>query len=105
MNDVLRIGLVGCGRIAQTAHLPALEKARGVSVVALCDVRPQVARLIASRYAVDRFYDDLDAFLADRDIEAVLIAVPDRLHVEVATRALQAGKHVLLEKPIGVTVE
>lgn len=104
MSDSLRFGLVGCGRIAQTAHLPALEKARGASLVALCDVRVLVARRLADRYAIERIYDDLDAFLADRDIEAVLIAVPDRLHVEVATRALRAGKHVLLEKPIGVTV-
>jgi predicted dehydrogenase len=104
MADPVELGLIGCGRIAQTAHLPALRKARGVRLTALCDVRPRVAETIAARYGIDRVYHNVEDLLGDPRVAAVLVAVPDRLHVDVAARSLRAGKHVLVEKPIGTTV-
>jgi predicted dehydrogenase len=102
MDDV-RIGLIGAGRIAQTAHLPALARADGVRLVALCDRSPVLSVGVARRYDVPG-YTTVEELLSRADIDAVIIAVPDRLHLPLASQALQAGKHVLVEKPLAGTV-
>lgn len=99
----LRVGVVGCGRIAQVAHLPAAAKAAGVELVVVCDASEHLANLVGSRYGVSAF-TDLDALLAT-DIDAVIVATPDRMHLEHGTAALQAGKHVLVEKPLASSSE
>ena len=103
MNSPLRLALVGCGRIAQVAHLPALEKAEGVQLVAVSDPSADVAGAVARRYAVPSAYTDQSQVFADASVEAVLVAAPDRFHGPIATEALQAGKHVLVEKPLAST--
>lgn len=103
--DPVRLAVIGCGRIAQVAHLPALEKADGIDLVAVSDPTLEVAQAIARRYDIPHAYDDQSKVLEDPTIEAVLIAAPDRFHLAIATAALQAGKHVLVEKPLASTVE
>ena len=103
--DVVRLGVVGCGRIAQVAHLPALEKADGVEVVVVCDTSEEVARAVAARYGIGSFVAEAAKVFENPQVEAVLIAVPDRFHRELAEAALRAGKHVLVEKPLASTVE
>src|SRR6201996_6280913 len=97
----LRLGVIGCGRIAQVAHLPALAKAESVTLAGVSDRSPTLAKGVGSRYGVPGFTDVGD--LLAQDIEAVLIAVPDRFHLAVGTEALTAGKHILLEKPAAST--
>ncbi len=104
MGDTVRMAVVGCGRIAQTAHLPAIEKASGVELAAVCDASPALAEAAGSRYAVP-WTTDLDAVLTDPEVEAVVVAVPDRLHLTVAESALAAGKHVLVEKPMATNAD
>ena len=99
----LNIGLIGAGRIAQAAHLPALARARGARLVALCDPSPVLSNGVARRYEVPG-YTSVDALLANPEVEAVIVAVPDRLHLPLAAQALRAGKHVLVEKPLAGTV-
>ena len=94
----LRIGLIGAGRIAQVAHLPALSKVHQIHLVAICDSSPRLAHAVANDYGVEGF-TDVEDFLA-QDIDAVVIAAPDRLHPVLAGQALHAGKHVLVEKPL-----
>lgn len=101
--EPLRLGLVGCGRIAQTAHLPAAQKSDKVRLVVVHDASPDVARRVAERFDVPRVAADLDALLGDEQVEAVVVAIPDRFHVEVAEHCLEAGKHVLVEKPLGTS--
>jgi predicted dehydrogenase len=103
MSDV-RIGLIGAGRIAQAAHLPALARADGAELAGLCDASVLLAKRVAARYEVPG-YTDVDELLADTGIDAVIVAVPDRLHLPLAAKALRAGKHVLVEKPLAGTVE
>jgi predicted dehydrogenase len=105
MNRPVRVALVGCGRIAQVAHLPALEKAEGVDLVAVSDLSEDVARRVANRYNVAAVYTSHAQVWADDDVEAVIVAAPDRFHFALATEALEAGKHVLVEKPLASTVE
>ena len=103
MAEPVRLALVGCGRIAQVAHLPAVEKADGVELVAVSDPSGAVARSVARRYGVAA-RTDMGSVLADASVEAVLVTAPDRFHHALSGEALSAGRHVLVEKPLAATV-
>jgi predicted dehydrogenase len=105
MTGDVRLALIGCGRIAQVAHLPALEKAQGVELVAVSDPSDEVAQAVARRYGVPSAYVDRANVFADPSIEAVIVAAPDRFHYAITAEALRAGKHVLVEKPLASTVQ
>ena len=102
-NKVLKIGLLGCGQISQFAHLPALMQARGVKLAAICDGAPDLLHKMGARTGVTSLFTDYHQFLEQADIEAVLIAVPDEFHLSLSQEALEAGKHVLVEKPLAVS--
>ncbi|PRY44990.1 Gfo/Idh/MocA family protein [Umezawaea tangerina] len=104
MADTVRVALIGCGRIAQVAHLPALEKADGIDLVAVCDPSGGVARAVARRYGVPSAHTDQREVFTDPSVDAVIVAAPDRFHHSIAAEALAAGKHVLVEKPLASTV-
>jgi len=101
----LRIGVLGAGPIAQAAHLEATHKARNADLVALCDVAEDLLDRMAAIHTPARTYTRYDAMLADPEIDAIIIGVADQYHVPLAQQAIQAGKHVLVEKPLGVSVE
>lgn len=105
MSSPVRVALIGCGRISQVAHLPALEKADGAELVAVCDPSAAVARAVGRRYDVANAATDASQVFADPQVEAVLIAAPDRFHFPLVEAALRAGKHVLVEKPLASTAE
>ena len=100
----LRLAFVGCGRIAGF-HLDGIEQAaRRTRVTAAVDPDPIAAAALAARTGA-RTYASLEPALADGDFDAVDIMVPHDLHEELATRAFAAGKHVLLEKPMALTLD
>ncbi len=101
----LRIGVLGCGPIAQAAHFESCTKARNAELYAICDVADDLRERMAATHAPERQYADYAAMLADPQVEAVIIATSDAFHVPASIQALEAGKHVLCEKPLGVTVE
>jgi predicted dehydrogenase len=101
----LRIGLLGCGPISQAAHLDAIRKAHNADLYAICDLARGLTDRLASIYQPNAVYNDFAAMLADPQVEAVVIAVADQFHVPLCRQALAAGKPVLIEKPLGVTVE
>src|SRR4051794_23966843 len=101
----LRIGVVGCGQISQAAHFEACRKARNAQLYAICD---SAADLLARMQAIHQpmvAYTDYDDMLEDEKVEAVIVAVADQFHAGLACEALSAGKHVLVEKPMAVSVE
>ncbi|MBX3010867.1 MAG: Gfo/Idh/MocA family oxidoreductase [Caldilineaceae bacterium] len=100
----LRIGVLGAGPIAQAAHLEATRKARNAELVAICDAAPDLLERAAAIHQPQVIYTDFDAMLADPTIEAVIIGVADQFHVALAQQAIAAGKHVLVEKPLGVGI-
>jgi predicted dehydrogenase len=104
-SRLLRLGILGCGPIAQIAHFDACRKARNAELYALCDVADDLLARMAAIHEPRRTFRDYDAMLADPQVEAVLLATADQYHVPLALRALDAGKHVLVEKPLGVGVE
>lgn len=100
----IRVGFVGCGRIADLQCLGYLEHPNA-EIVAVCDVDESLARARAAEWGASRSYSDLDAFLADPAIDAVEILTPHHLHEAHAIAALEAGKHVSLQKPPTRTLE
>lgn len=104
-KERLRIGVLGAGAIAQAAHFESCTKARNADLAAICDVAEDLRERMAVTHGVGKSYGDYDQMLADPDIDAVIIATADAFHVPASLRALAAGKHVLCEKPVGVTVE
>jgi len=101
----LRIGVLGCGPIAQAAHFDACRKARNAELYAICDVADDLRARMAAVHQPRAVYRDDDAMLADPQVEAVIVAIADPFHVDAALKAIAAGKHVLVEKPMGTTVE
>ncbi|AUT62810.1 gfo/Idh/MocA family oxidoreductase [Paraburkholderia terrae] len=101
----LRIGILGCGPISQFAHFESVQKAQNANLFAVCDVDEGLARHFGQFYDAQKIYLDYDEMLADPDVEAVVIGTSDAFHVPASLKALAAGKHVLCEKPIGVSVE
>ncbi len=99
----LPIGLLGCGTIAQYAHIPALARCSNVKLVSLCDTDEKLLRRASEITGVPRTHIDHGELFNDPKIEAVLIAVPDAFHKSLAIEALIAGKHVLIEKPLAET--
>jgi predicted dehydrogenase len=103
--DQLNIGILGAGPISQVAHLEACQKARNARIYAICDSAADLLENAAGLYRPDEVFHDFDMMLADSNVQAVLIAVADQFHVPLSLQALAAGKHVLVEKPAGVSVE
>ncbi|MGQ9731220.1 MAG: Gfo/Idh/MocA family protein [Candidatus Zipacnadales bacterium] len=103
-DQKLKLGILGVGSIAQLAHLPAAVKAENVDLVAVCDTSERMVREIAHIYGAREWFTDHQKFLAEADIEAVLIPVPDPFHAPLTIAALEAGKHVLVEKPLATSV-
>ncbi|MGH3647231.1 MAG: Gfo/Idh/MocA family protein [Micromonosporaceae bacterium] len=97
----MRFGLVGTGPWAVMAHGPGLRTAEGVELVGVWGRNPQRARGLADTLGVEA-YDDYAALLAD--VEAVAFAVPPDIQAPMAVRAAAAGRHLLLEKPLALTV-
>jgi predicted dehydrogenase len=101
----LRIGILGCGPIAQAAHLEACRKARNAELYAICDRAEDLVSRMAAVHEPQVTYLNYDDMLADPQVEAIIIAIADQFHVEAASKAIAAGKPVLVEKPLGVSVE
>lgn len=96
-----KIGIIGLGGIAQVIHLPILNKIKDVEIVAICDKELPKARTLAQKHGVKSFYKDPEEMLKMEDsIEAVLIATNTDAHKDIAIKALNAGKDVLVERPI-----
>jgi myo-inositol 2-dehydrogenase / D-chiro-inositol 1-dehydrogenase len=107
MNDPsprLRLGIIGCGIVAARGHLPALRTVPEIEVVAAADIDPDRLRGVADAFQIPGRYADPSALIADPGVEAVAVCLPARLHVDVALAALEAGRHVFLEKPIALSL-
>lgn len=101
----LRVGVLGAGQIAQSAHFESCTKAANADLYAICDVADDLRERMAITHGAEKTHNDYDKMLADPDLDAVIIATADAFHVPASVRALEAGKHVLCEKPVGLTVE
>ena len=100
-----RVALVGCGDIAETGHLPALLQHPRFEVAALCDVRPARTELLRKKVPSARVFEDFRPLLTDPGIDAAILALHPEVSVDTAIEFLRAGKPVLGEKPLALTLE
>ena len=96
----IRIGYIGAGNICR-AHMQASKKL-DVTMYGVFDVIHAAAEAVAKEYGIARHYDDLGKMLGDADLDAVVVGTPNKFHAEHAIACLEAGKHVLLEKPMAM---
>ena len=99
-RKTLGVGLIGVGAAAQVSHIPTLMKMEGVELVALCDRDPEKAQRVAQKFGIPVATDRIEQLLAREDVQAVDICTPNFLHAPMAIAALEAGKHVLCERPL-----
>lgn len=99
----LTVGIIGVGNMG-SAHLACIHggNIRGMRVCAVCDIDKTRCDAVRAAYPDLAVYEDFHALLAQKEIEAVIIAVPHRLHGQIACAAFESGKHVLVEKPLDV---
>jgi len=101
---LLRIGVLGCGPISQIAHFDACRKARNAELYAICDLAEDLLQKMAAIHDPKVTYSKLDDMLGDPKVEAVIIGTADQFHVPLCRQVIAAGKPVLVEKPLGVTI-
>jgi len=101
---MLKIGVVGGGHIVKHRHIPIFKKIGGVEVFAICDKVESIARSVARRFGVKRYYTSLSDMLK-AGVDVVDICTPPMTHFSLAVEAMEAGCHVLVEKPLAMTVK
>jgi predicted dehydrogenase len=103
MAETVRWGVMGNANIARVCVIPAIQKSKNGRVRALATRRPAESRHTATEHNIAHVYDSYQALLDDPEIDAVYVPLPNRLHHPWTIKALQAGKHVLCEKPLACT--
>jgi predicted dehydrogenase len=99
----IRVGLLGCGAVAQVAHLPAYRRLRNVDLIALCDAESPKLRALRERTDARYAVRSIEELLAVEELDAIDVCLPSHLHHEAVLQCLAAGKHVLCEKPLALT--
>jgi len=104
-KKVLKAGIIGCGGIANGKHMPGLAKLPEVGMVAFYDAIPEKAGEAANKFGVKgaKVYADLNEMLGDKSIDLVHVCTPNKSHADITVAALEAGKHVMCEKPMAKT--
>ena len=102
MSEPLRFGVLGCASIAVRKVIPAVARSQRCEVVAIASRDAGRASAAATDLGIARHHGSYDELLADPDVEAVYIPLPNHLHAAWTLRAAEAGKHVLCEKPLAL---
>lgn len=95
----MKVAVIGCGSIANSAHIPAYMKNEKAEIKYFCDIIPERAKAAVHKYNCGTAVTDYREVLADPEIVAVSVCTPNKMHSEIAIAALKAGKNVLCEKP------
>lgn len=101
---MIRVGLIGCGRIARV-HVPYIRSYEEAQIIGVCDSNLEQARALARQFNIDQVYCDHKALILEQRPDVVHILTPPQTHAELAISAMEAGVHVLVEKPMAVCTE
>ena len=106
-EKITRVGIIGCGGIANGKHMPALSKLDTCEMVAFCDIVPERAQKAKEKFGTEsaKVYTDYKELLSDKTIDVVHVCTPNRSHSFITVDALEAGKHVMCEKPMAINSE
>ncbi len=103
----LKVGIIGCGGIANGKHMPSLKKVESAEMVAFCDIVEEKAEKAAKEFGSkgSKVYTDYRELLEDKSIDVIHVCTPNKSHSIITVDALSAGKHVMCEKPMAKTAE
>ena len=103
-KKIINVGIIGCGGIANGKHMPSLAKVNGCKMIAFCDIIVERAEKAAQEYGDENatVYTDYRELLTDPSIDVVHICTPNRSHSFITVDAIDAGKHVMCEKPMAI---
>lgn len=101
----LKIGVVGCGHIVRHRHLPVFKKIPEADVVAICDLDESIAKQTAETFGIANYYLDMSDMLEKEELDVVDICTPPRSHLPLSKQVIEAGCHVLVEKPVAMNEE
>lgn len=103
----LKVGIIGCGGIANGKHMPSLLKAEKAEMVAFCDIVLEKAEAAAKEFGSENasVYTNYVELLQDKSIDVIHVCTPNISHAEISIAAMEAGKHVMCEKPMAKTTE
>ena len=101
---MFNVAVIGCGGIAKKGHFPNIDKLPNLNLYGVCDVDIERAKDIQKTYNCPKVTDDYKELLMDPQVDSVHICTPNFLHKTIAVEALKAKKHVIVEKPIAITV-
>ena len=99
------MGMIGAGGSATTIHLPGYAVNPDVEIVGITSLDGEASKNQATKYGIRFVFDTVDDLLSEPSIEAVSISTPPSTHEPLATQAVKAGKHVLIEKPVSISIE
>jgi len=105
--EKIKIGIVGCGGIANGKHLPAIQGNGNFEIIAFCDIKKERAEEAKEKYGASdaRIYTDYKELVNEKDLTAVYVLTPNKSHSIISIAAMKAGKHVMCEKPMAKTYE
>ena len=101
----MKVAVIGCGTIANNAHIPSYIKNSEAEIKYFCDIIPERAKAAVEKYGLGEAITDYKIALADEEIEAISVCTPNNCHSVITIDALNAGKNVLCEKPAAKTYE
>ncbi|MCK8059241.1 MULTISPECIES: Gfo/Idh/MocA family protein [unclassified Fusibacter] len=103
----IRVGIIGCGGIANNKHMPVLKKLDQVEMVAFCDIDLTKAKQAVKDFGIKgaKAYQDFNELLKDESIDTIHVCTPNKSHMEISVAAMVAGKHVMCEKPMAKTAK
>lgn len=99
----LKVGIVGCGKIAQIRHIPEYYFHKEVEIIAVCDADIERAKQVSQEYKIPLVYTDFRELIDQSNVDAISICTPNVTHAMITIYALREGKHVLVEKPMATT--
>jgi len=104
MSKLIKVGIIGCGGIANGKHMPALSKVADCEMVAFCDLIEERAQKAAEKFGKEnaKIFTDYRELLKMKEIDVVHVCTPNRSHSFITVDALEAGKHVMCEKPMAI---
>jgi len=102
MGKKIKIGIIGCGAVAQVGHIPAFKSILDVEITAICDTDERKLAYLKNKYNISEATTRFEDIIRDKNIDGVVIATPNYLHHPMVISALEYGKYILCEKPLGL---